>query len=83
MIMPKATASRLRSIAAVAAILLVGHTDPAFAQYTLAIAPLGDGKPHEIMATDLGMRWTRSVLGMLPGGVAPSSPTPPRTPQTT
>ncbi len=52
---PEATASRLRSIAAVAAILLAGHTDPAFAQDAVAITPLGAGTAHEIMATDIDL----------------------------
>jgi hypothetical protein len=55
MFIPEATVSWLRSTAVVAAILLAGSTTAAFAQETIAITPLGDGKTHEIMGTDIDL----------------------------
>jgi len=55
MFIPEATVSWLRSTAVGAAILLAGSTTSAFAQETIAITPLGDGKTHEIMGTDIDL----------------------------
>jgi hypothetical protein len=55
MFLPEATVSWLRSTAVVAAILLAGSTTSTFAQETIAITPLGDGKTHEIMATEIDL----------------------------
>ncbi len=55
MFIPKATAARLRSTVVVASILLAGSTTSAFAQERMAITPLGHGKTHEIMATEIDL----------------------------
>jgi hypothetical protein len=55
MFMPNALVSWLRSTAAATAILLVASAIPVVAQEAIVITPLGDGQPHEIMATEIDL----------------------------